>query len=372
MKQQWTFSALDTLFFKESRPMESVGGSQLGSVFPPPARTLIGAVRTSIGEALGVDWAKYAKGEDPQNASAIIGRPDSLGPLRFGGPYLLSGGERLFPAPLVYLQGDSGQTRLRPDTQATRCDLGAVRLPVKTDPALQGVKPLEGALVTAAGLQDFLSGSALPKAAVRRTASLYAQEERLGIARDNSRRVTGDGLLYQTRHIRPLPQADLAIGLTVDGLDSPQVPATGMARLGAEGRLVGWQRQPAPPLPAVACPPQAEGLLLMLLTPALFAGGWLPDGFVPASHQGADVWEGELAGIRLRLLCSVTGKPVREGGWDMVKKAPRALASLVPAGSCYFCEVVEGTLQAAQAALHGLQIGQETEFGRGEIAVGYW
>ncbi|MCG9059807.1 hypothetical protein LH452_12915 [Laribacter hongkongensis] len=370
MKQQWAFAALDTLFFKESRPMESVGGSQLGSVFPPPARTLIGAIRTSIGEALGVDWREYASGEHPLHA--IIGRPDSLEPLRFVGPYLLSHGERLYPAPLACLQGDSGQTRLYPDSQATRCDLGEVYLPVKTDPALQGVKPLEGALVTAAGLQGFLSGAALSKDAVRRAVSLYAQEDRLGIARDNSRCVTGDSLLYQTCHIRPLADANLEIGMAVDGLNSQDVPPSGMARLGAEGRLASWQRQPVQPLPTVNRPPQAQGLLLLLLTPSLFAGGWLPDGFVPIRHKGADVWEGELAGIRLRLLCSVTGKPVREGGWDMVRRAPRPLVSLVPAGSCYFCEVIEGDLQAAQAALHGLQIGQETEFGRGEIAVGYW
>jgi CRISPR-associated protein Cmr3 len=60
--QQWRFSALDTLFFKESRPIESVGGSQLSSVFPPPARTLIGAIRTAIGEANSVDWGGVCQG----------------------------------------------------------------------------------------------------------------------------------------------------------------------------------------------------------------------------------------------------------------------------------------------------------------------
>lgn len=370
MKQQWSFSALDTLFFKESRPMESVGGSQLASVFPPPVRTLIGAVRTSIGEALGVDWREYASGTHPLHA--VIGGPDSLGPLRFGGPYLLSHGQRLFPAPLALLQGSSGQTRLQPDSNITHCDLGAVYLPVKSDPMRHDAKPMEGALVTASGLQRFLSGDLLPSAEIRPASGLYTHEERLGIARNNSKRVTGDGLLYQTRHIRPLQHAGLQIGLIVDGLDNPAVPECGMARLGAEGRLAAWQRSPAPALPAVHCPATAKGLLLMLLTPALFAGGWLPDGFVADRQDDAHVWLGELAGVKLRLKTSVIGKPVREGGWNMVQRAPRPLASYTPAGSCYFCEVVEGDLRQAQAALHGLQIGQETEYGRGELAVGYW
>jgi CRISPR-associated protein Cmr3 len=370
MKQQWSFSALDTLFFKESRPMESGGGSQLASVFPPPARTLIGAVRTSIGEALGVDWREYASGDHPLHA--IMGRSDTLGPLRFSGPYLLSHGERLFPAPLACLQSACGQTRLRPDGKATHCDLGHVYLPVKANPGLHGAKPLEQALITEAGLRSFLSGLAIAPGEIRLAIDLYVQEDRLGIARDNNRRVTGDGLLYQTRHIRPLHTVGLQMGVGVAGLDATHVPESGMARLGAEGRLAAWQRGSAPLLPVVARPANAQGLLLMLLTPALFDRGWLPDGFVPQAQADALVWHGELAGVRLRLISSVVGKPVREGGWDMVQRAPRPLASYAPVGSCYFCEVIDGDLQQAQAALHGLQIGQETEYGRGELAVGYW
>ena len=54
--EQWVFSASDSWFFKEARPMETVGASRLDSLFPPPAKTVIGAIRTSIGDALGVDW----------------------------------------------------------------------------------------------------------------------------------------------------------------------------------------------------------------------------------------------------------------------------------------------------------------------------
>jgi CRISPR-associated protein Cmr3 len=370
MQQQWTFSALDTLFFKESRPMESIGGSQLTSVFPPPARTVIGAVRTSIGEAHKVDWREYASGKHPLNA--IMGCADTLGPLHFTGPYLLSHEQRLFPAPLACLQSDSGQTRLRPDRKATHCDLGQVYLPAKADSSLQGTKPMEHALITGAGLGSFLSGHAIARSEIRQAVDLYATEERLGIARDNSKRVTGDGLLYQTRHIRPLHTAGLQIGIGVSGLDATHIPESGMARLGAEGRLAAWQRGQTPALPAVTRPDKAQGLLLMLLTPALFENGWLPNGFEPAAQADALVWHGELAGVRLRLISSVVGKPIREGGWDMVQRGPRPLVSYAPAGSCYFCEVVEGDLQQAQAVLHGIQIGQETEYGRGELAVGYW
>ena len=42
---------LDTWFFREARPHGSVGNSELGSQFPPPVRTLLGALRTAIGDA---------------------------------------------------------------------------------------------------------------------------------------------------------------------------------------------------------------------------------------------------------------------------------------------------------------------------------
>lgn len=369
--QQWTFAALDTLFFKESRPIESVGGSQLSSVFPPPARTLIGAIRTAIGEAHRVDWQEYASPKGDHPLRQIIGSADSLGPLSFCGPYLLKGEERLYPLPLTYLETNTEQTRLIPAKDAVVCDLGRVQLPIKQKD-LAGAKPREGAFVTAKGLSEFLSGQPI-KSDIYAAAALFSSEERLGIARDNKTRVTGDGLLYQTRHIRPHHDADLRIGMQLSGLVDEALPQAGLIRLGAEGRLAAWQRTAAIPLPNIQQPKDAQGLMLMLLTPALFQQGWLPDGFEKIDEAQRAVWKGQVAGIRLKLISSVVGKPIREGGWDMVKRAPRPLAHFVPAASCYFCELIDSKdLVAAQKALHGQQIGQETEYGRGELAVGFW
>jgi CRISPR-associated protein Cmr3 len=378
MKQhQWTFAALDTLFFKESRPMEAVGGSQLASIFPPPSRTLIGAIRTAIGESQKVNWMHYAKGDSP--LCSMIGTADSLGPLRFTGPYLIRQGERLFPMPLTYLQSEQGQTRLLPSEEAVHCDLGKVCLPVKQDTTLAGSKPLENAFLSGNGLSAFLNGADIDKADIFLASQLYSREDRLGIGRDYQTHSVEDGLLYQTCHIRPKHDAQLQIGIALDGLTA-ELPTTGMTRLGAEGRLAAWQREEQVGLPGVPVMANAKGLMLMLLTPALFTEGWLLQGFqeqieteaTGAKQAGRKVWEGEIAGVKLRLISSVVGKPVREGGWDMANKKPRALASYAPAGSCYFCEIIDGDIAKAQAALHGLQIGQEQEYGRGQLAAGYW
>ena len=169
----------------------------------------------------------------------------------------------------------------------------------------------------------------------------------------------------------PDADADLAIGINVAGLDAQDIPRQGIVRLGAEGRLANWQRKPALAGLQPKRPAQANGLVLLLQTHALFAAGWLPDGFSPIKRKGQTLWQGQINDITLRIVCAVTGKPVREGGWDLVNHCPRALQSLVQAGSCYFCEV-DGDLAQTCQALNSIKIGQEQEYGRGELVAGYW
>ena len=377
----WRFEALDTWFFKESRPLEAIGGAQLGSSFPPPVRTLIGAVRTALGDAYGVQWQDYARHE-AHPLRALMGSPAELGPLRFEGPYLMHQGQRLYPAPLSLMvrEADESQqpeyTQLRPGERPQSCDLGWVRLPQKVNAQLAGAKPAEGMFLTAAGLQAALQGHKLRPADIRQAKDLFSNESRLGIAREHHTKRPQDGMLYQTRHVRP--RADTALGLHLRGLDGQQfaqLPRQGMARLGAEGRLAAWSREKAQPLPAVAI--KGQRLLLCLLTHAAFERGWLPDGFTavttelngkPWTH-----WQGELAGKPVRLISAVTGKPVREGGWNLVEQKPRELRGLVPAGSCYFLELDSAQdAQHVARAMHGAQWGQETAWGRGQVVVGSW
>ena len=360
--------------------MESIGGAALQSTFPPPARTVIGAIRTAIGQAHGVDWHTYPHGPGHQALLQLMGGPDDLGRLSFSGPFLLKGGQRLYPAPLLVLRAQGAGhaqptfTRLEPSASLTECDLGKVQLPKKQAAALQGAKPLEHTWLTAAGLHAVLAGKTPAPADVVGANTLHHQEERLGIGRDNRARTTQDGLLYQTQHVRPLP--DVALGMHVHGLESGNtpVPASGLMRLGAEGRMAHWQRSGGHALPA--SPAKGNRLVLVLLTHARFAHGWLPDGFEPVQlPSGQTAWEGQLHGVHLRLLCAVAGKPVREGGWNLALRAPRDMEPLTPAGSSYFCEVLTSpSTPAADAvqALHGQHMGQDTAHGRGQMAVGMW
>ncbi|NEX15493.1 MAG: hypothetical protein C1943_02365 [Halochromatium sp.] len=370
--QQWRFDPLDTWFFREARGFETSGHNELSSLFPPPARTVAGAIRTLIGEQQGVDWSRFREAPESAALRTLIGDGDTLGQLQQRGPYPLYNGERLYPVPLHLLGKDDAYRFLEPGDPVS-CDLGRVRLPRIREQAagpLPGAKPLEGHWLGRDDLQRVLIGE--PPQQVIKASDLYHVEPRLGIARDNRRRTGQEGLLYQTRHLRPRP--GLAIGVETAGLPAAQCPKPGVIRFGGEARPNAVSLYEQPPARLAAPPATHQRLLLMLLTHADFGDanhGWLPSSFEPSEQNGARVWKGAIKGICLTLECAVLGKAVREGGWDLARQRPRPVRSLVPAGSLYFCTLEADPATAIQT-LHGAQVGQDRELGRGELAVGLW
>lgn len=375
------FNATDTLFFRESRPMESMG--ELQSVFPPPVRTLAGAVRSLIGEASGVNWQEYEKNAT-HPLREIIGFSDDLGALQFQGAWLVweekeGKRERLYPAPLHLMKKDNDIFRLSLTKEATWCDLGRkVRLPKLPDgDKYKGGKPLENTWLTADGLQAVLNGKTPHKDQIKTSNDLFERESRLGIARDNDLRTVKEGMLYQTQHIRPKPE--LSIELDVNGLPET-MPPNAMIRLGGEGRTASVQAsQYVDHFPKTGASAQAKGLMLCLLTPLPMqqtGKAWQPlPGFTREERAEQTVWVGTINGIALELHGAVTGKVLREGGWDMANRQPRAVTSLIPAGSVFFCTVKDGNTPAAINALHNQhiqQIGKLTAYGYGHLAVGTW
>lgn len=373
MMKRLKFSALDTLFFREARPMESVGAKPLQGRFPPTARSVSGVIRTLIGEAMGVDWSLFGK-KDPsqEKVSAVIGVADSanLGSLKMRGPFPMLNDERLYPAPLHCLSASSGNkveyVFLQPGDPVA-CDLGNVYLPELKE-ALPGAKPLENCWLTQTELQRVLSGKP-PKEVVTQD-RLFIAEPRLGIALDKGKRSADEGKLYQTIHARPKPET--MIGVEVYGIPE-DVKLGGIVRLGGEGRFASVEGGNCAQPIQTESNSSAKGIVLVLTTTAHFSDSWIPPGFTcTQDEQGVSVWQGEISGISLTLRCAVIGKAVREGGWDMQKHASRPAISLIPAGSVFFFSVDNGDMDSAVVALQGKQIGNETEFGRGELAAGYW
>lgn len=370
------FEPIDTWFFRESRPHATVGGNELQSLFPPPIQTLAGAVRTSLGDAMGVDWDQFKKDEAPE-VKALIGQGEDLGQLAFRGPWPTLNKKRLYPWPANLLQGT-----VEGDTQPSlgrlaiggvvNCHLGKVRLPVLDDKS-RGRKPKEDGWITPAAMAAVLRGE-LPRGEdCKSEDDLLVREPRLGIALKLRQHTTQKGNLYQTNHLRLEKGVGIEVGLSgLDQHDSPQLPP--VVCLGGEGRLASLDvtdrdnMLPDQPKPNE----HTRGIILYLLTEARFDNNnWLPRDFTKNNEGPVHCWSGEIKGIGLKVISAVLGKSRRVGGWDLLNDRPKAVTSLIPAGSLYYCEV-EGDLNNALNELHGAQIGEDNTLGRGLLAAGLW
>lgn len=376
------FTPFDTWFFRESRPQGSIGSSELGSVFPPPLRTLLGAVRTAIGDAWhaqhGTNWREFS---ELAGLQALIGYADNLGNLRCRGPWLVKAGQRLYPAPATLMIKDGICFSLGLG-DAVQCDLGRLHLPgfperVPGLDNLAGAKPLGQCWLTAEGWQEILAGRAPTHEQIVPASSLFHEEPRLGIGRDNARGAVSHGLLYQTRHLRLLD--DVAVELQLDGLpeatlDQLSLPERQVIRLGGEGRQACLELCRSQSDTNIA-PPSLPGegpLVLYTLTPTRCAAdlpAGIPAGFHPARHNDVDVWEGEIACTGVRILSVACGRPLREGGWDMANHQSRPVQSLLPAGSALFVEALDGK-PTSLLALHNLISGSDSALGRGQLLIG--
>jgi CRISPR-associated protein Cmr3 len=375
MIKQWCFSPLDTWFFKEARPFDLVGATQLGTILlPPPARTVAGAIRTLIGETQGIDWKKF---NAKHKLAEEIGYSDHLGKLRLTGPYLLLNDERLYPVPLILLEDkskdksedNSDEENCKPNLpeksnsvkkvtiklkskqqskqpekkkvepekkyfdylrpgEAVECDLGIVRLPKKVK-NLKGAKPIENAWLTATDFERVLSGEE-PKNIIPNK-ELFTLENRVGLALERNTRTAKEHQLYQNQHIRIHHDIHiyhdnrihhdniLQIGMQVDGIKEKLHPtAKDLINFGGEGRLAEVSISE---VKRKITSPVVEGdkhIFLTLLTAANLGQSWLPnDSFKRDNEQG------EIKKVKLKIVSAVLGKSIREGGWDLANDKPR-------------------------------------------------
>jgi CRISPR-associated protein Cmr3 len=393
--QTWRFTPLDSCFFRESRPMDTIGGSELTSSFPPPIRTLLGAIRTAIGEYNGVDWDNYLRGDQYAPLREQLGTSNNLAEIEINGPWLVQKNDgqwqRLYPVPLNQIgsmeQGTLKIFSLQPGDPC-RCDLGEnVRMAMPPEGLKKGTSLAEY-WITGETLEQLLStsGNTIPQNKLIPATDLFTEEPRLGIARDNQLRAVEEGQLYQTRHIRPKP--GVAIEVDLQGVTENQhfkLPQEGIIRLGAEARGAAFKvwpsRQAALTLPHPPYHKEAKGIMLTLLSPTAVQpaadGGYAPlPGFSRQEVGGRTIWKGTINGDSYTLHCAITGKVLREGGWDMQVHQPRTVQSYIPSGSVFYCTPDEITLAVALEKLHLAQLEQpepiDQQLGRGRIIASLW
>lgn len=313
---------IDTLFFRDARPFEPAGQGRSGL---PTPQTLAGAVRTLLLERLGVDWKRFAhlmrRRGSFRNALCEMGSAlETVADVCVCGPWLRQGEDVLMPTPVSVRQvkGSEGKELVRldpirkPPPGWAPQRPGMLPLWVRRKCALESPKPY----IRPAGLAAFLRGDAPDHTQMVGPDKLYEMDTRVGIGLDAKRGTAEEGMIYSAC----LLSLNRGVSFYASVFGPPSVLAVfgespTLMRFGGEGRFVEVRRTKALINHSTFKADAADGVILLLTTPAWF-GGWKPPD--------------------LQVTSAAVGKPVPISGWDMARGGPKPNRFMVPAGTAYF------------------------------------
>ena len=196
------------------------------------------------------------------------------------------------------------------------------------------VKPASGRWLDGAGMTRHLAGT-LPTDAFK-TEAIFKRETRLGIALDSQSGTTQDGALYTTEAVSFCAGAGFLVGIEGDHV---HLPNAGLLRLGGDGKAARYYRQKDyEPSEAPQILPGC-GFRLILATPGIFTGGWLPER-VTRHPDSSYRLNGD--GFSARLVCAAVGRNDVISGWDLAHWQPKTAQRVAPAGSVYWFDELAG------------------------------
>jgi len=297
----YKFFPVDTLYFKGADPMVMGENHTASYIFPPPAHTISGALRTAVLLQNGVSIKDYSSDERkaPTKIYDAIGEPGRPAPFNIIGPLFLAEEDIYVPAPyswFVEKGATSGQTEV-------------IKGRLIESPLLKcsrshffWAKGKAREVVSAGGMwakaQDLNSQDNL--VTLKKDEDFFENELRTGIALQQNRKVR-KGHLYSFNHARLKKTVSLLFGTDV----SLPLNDKGVLRLGAEQRF-GWYEKVAEE--HIQFP--NEGDLYMSLS-------------IVEGTQEAN--EAVIA----------TGKIQYFGGWDLHKGFHKPMKGYFPAGTVF-------------------------------------
>jgi CRISPR-associated protein Cmr3 len=356
----------------------SASGRGHGLDWPWPS-TLLGALRTAWGRGEEARRARRFTREDWRAETAAIALGRTL-VLRRGPGQPWADANRVWPVPsdARWLEGETELRRLDP-TPPRLATLGR-----DDDPAREALwvaelderaKPHRGSRWWCeARFTAWLAGRSVPARDPASELDLSRRvQAHVGIRGDVG--TADDGVLFSHDVVETLERsAEWALGVEVE-VPRPDLPP--VATLGSDSRLVKIEALAAsmfaPPAAVVeAFDTPKRGLRLVVVTPACFGGGWIPDGI---ERRGREL-RGRIAGFDadLVLRAALVDRPVNVSGWDIAAGKPKSAASMVPPGAVYFFERADGQRfgRPDANALWLAAIGARSGEGFGRVVPGTW
>ncbi len=387
---------LDVLLFRDSKPFMGGEDHLARSVFPPPPSTVYAAIRSHLLSQCFGRFEAFKEDKDvPPDLTEEIGSPANFGSLELRRLFIarkrepvdshqqVTSVELLYPMPndVAMVKGSEQYVLVRPADQfpvQTNLPPGLRHLWLAKDVHLEAAT----GWLTEKGMQRYLEDEAHSPDSFFAPGEviagdhigklIFTREERTGIARDRARRSVREGLLYSVEYLRLKP----GVGFFVEIEGTKLLPDSGTIALGGDRRPAHYRpaQVPALKLEKIAQRIQERRRFkLVLTTPGLFQCGWRP------KWIDGQTLKGSRGNVRVKLVAVALGKPIGIGGFDLVKQHPKPVHRLVPAGSAYFFELLEGDAAAAIEAFHEKSVSEDSETfpetakqGFGYSVIGAW
>jgi hypothetical protein len=401
---------LDTLFFRDARPMQAGAGSGgHGAKWPLPT-VVHEALRASLLGCVGAALKPgEARGHFRHGRRPFIVTEEFRG-LRIRGPFPVKEEDARdtfylpWPKDLAFDAADKEDAscrrlvRLAPLASAN----GSSDLPQWLRPAAASSRTGKDTPPDWISMERFVSALSLGvPSPLPGGGPLFDSEHRIGIEIDDDKGSVKEGQFYSAEHLRLRPGVRLWFGASIEGNAQENHDMSDLgALLGETVTLGGESRQcrllAGSDLPAIPTPPNgSQRIKWVLATHAVFNGGWRPnwisadDGRVllkkgdlcrPAGSDRKS-WRTRVRGlpdIRARLVSAVVSKPIFFSGWDASLPngegnpagGPKPTLLAAPAGSVYFFQAEspeDG--DALVRALHGRN--QSDFLGEKGMGLGY-
>ncbi len=334
----------DVLMFRDGRPFAGGDDHFARGIFPPSPATFYGALRSHILSHYWSEFDKFKTGQIPDEVRKEVGTPNELGSIVFRQFALAkrnsAGAEQYFPMPLdVVKEKGKEEDRayilkpLKISGKGVITDLshGLGNMWIYSENPMEAV----WAFLSSDELTKYLQGEVVSK--WTRPDELFNTEDRTGIRKNRSKRSVETGGLYSVEYFRLKDDT----GFTIELENTSLFPPSGILRLGGDNRSAMYSVTSWDDLPVDLIKKKISNdkrFKLVLETPAVFNKGWMPEWI------SGDTMQGEIDGITLRLVSACVGKPIGIGGYDFVKNIPKVMKKAVPAGSVYYFDLINGSV----------------------------
>ncbi len=356
---------LDVLFLRGNK-LFGDPGSHGESLVPPWPSVAAGALRSRMLADDGVDLAAFSAGKVEHPTLGTPAQPGAFAVTAFNLARRHAGGrlEALIalPADLVVTEDEVGKPvsvrALQPTLPASGLLSSApfAQLPVLAE--RERNKPASGYWLTEAGWRQYLAGQVPEPAHLVKFSTLWSIDDRVGLGLDAASGRAADGRLFSVQAVamkkrgerigtdpetKKTVPADYDVGFlaTVSGAEPP---TDGLLRLGGDGRAAAIHptvdyRLPPPDYGAIVA---ARRCRLVLATPGIFEGGWLPAGIIQADGE----FRLDLHGVKGRLVCAAVPRAEVISGWDLARWEPKPAMRAVAAGGVYWLDQLDTTPEA--------------------------